>query len=184
MKWILIQLLIPLPLAFAALLFLEHATWLSVTGHMMVCLTVVAAAVLFRLGRGLPEFHTRELATSELKRLTKAYTDVAKRLSVILALILLAIAIMMSAHFTCGAPLWVNPVLVFLGVYFVCLVLCRTVALVKGDLNLIRLQGRLLLEDVQLGRARQRAASLNESAEASPLKPSKGYGGLASHEPM
>ena len=174
------QFAIPLVLAALAWRYMDLAVWLSVTPGVMLALSVIAAAVLFRLGRGLPEFSVQELEIEDIRKLTGAYTVIAKRLGAILALIGLSIGLLISAHFFKEAPACVNSAIASLGAFSFGLVLCRTVALVKGDLDLIGLQSKLLVKDVRLSRVREQSDTLEDAQKRSPFKNPTGYGGLAS----
>ena len=180
MKALLIQLTVPLAPAIPAWYYLNLAVWSSITPSVMFLLSVIGAAVLFRLGRGLPEFSVRELEIEDICKLTDAYAAVAKRLGVILALIGVTIVLLISIHFVRELPAWVCSAVASLAVYLLGLVLCRAVLLVKGDLDLIRLQAQLLVRDVRLSRAREKSDVLDEAKKASPFKNPPGYGGPSS----
>ena len=68
---------------YATAAYLTPANWLSIATLILVWLSTLAAAVLFRLGRGLPPFQTEELKLETISRLTQATQDVARRLSVL-----------------------------------------------------------------------------------------------------
>lgn len=180
MKAIFGQLLAPLALAALAWFYLDLTAWLSVAAPVILSLSVVGAAVLFRLGRGLPEFHVRDLDVEDIDSLTDAYSVVAQRLSGILAWIGVAIGLLIVAHFVKNGPEWLCSSLTSLGVYFVSFVVCRTVVLVKGDLDLVRLQGKLLVKEIEANRTREHMRVLEAAREASPFDSPEGYGGLAS----
>ena len=149
-------------------------------GAVMLSVSVVAAAVLFRLGRGLPEFRVQDLDIEDIENLTSAYTAVAKRLSAILALIGATIGLLIAAHFVKEAPGWVGSLVTSLGVFSVGFVVCRAMALVRGDLDLIGLQGTLMAKEARSSRVRERAQALDGAQKATPFKNPEGYGGLAS----
>ncbi len=121
-----------------------------------------------------------ELNVADIRKLTSAYTTVAKRLGVILAIIGVAIAFVIAAYFVGEKPEWVTSGIMSVGVFLLALVICRSVALVKGDLDLIRLQAKLLVQEAQLRKARKLSEDIDESQSTSPFRKPPGYGGLVS----
>ena len=180
MKALSIQSVIALALATMAWWHLDLEVWLAAAPGVMVSLSVIAAAILFRLGRGLPGFSVDELNVEDIRKLTSAYTAVAKRLGTILVLVGLAIGSVIAAYFVGETPLWVRPAVTSLGMFSLALVICRAVALVRGDLDLIRLQAKLLVQDARSRRAREQAEEIEDAQRTRPFRNPPGFGGLAS----
>ena len=177
-----VQLLIAGGLAAAAYFFIDPERWTSIVPEVMLSLSIMAAAVLFRLGRGFPQFPTQELSPEDLGPLTSAYNEVTRRLALILGLTALAIASLALVSFSGGNSPWsFRPVLVSVSVFLCVLALGRAIALVKGDLSLVRLQGLLAEREARLRRARKDEQQLREADQSRPFKRPPDYGGLASH---
>ena len=141
-------------------------------------LSILAGAVLFRLGRGLPQLALEELRDDEVAKLAAAFRQVSKRLVVFFYVVGFAILSQLAVQLVPAtlSSNWSKTVVavsLFLSA-FVCL---RAVLLVRGDADLVDLQAKLL-EDNHKRRAVREA--LKRADDERPLKPPPGYGGLAS----
>ena len=92
----------------------------------------------------------------------------------------LSIGSVIAAYFVGETPLWVRPAVTSLGMFSLALVICRAVALVRGDLDLIRLQAKLLVQDARSRRAREQAEEIEDARRTRPFRNPPDYGGLAS----
>ena len=175
-------------LAGLAYLFLDPVRWVAVVPEVMVCMSILAAAVLFRLGRGFPELPVEELSVERIQRLTVAYKEVARRLAFILAFTMLAILSLAVTRFALPdrPDLTAWPIcreLMTISVFFAVLAAIRGVWLVRGDVNLIRLQASLKEEEAVLRHARVTRKRLENAVREHPFERPKNYGGLATFEP-
>lgn len=183
---IVVQVLLALTLAMVAYCFLDPARWVAVVPDVATGLSILAAAVLFRLGRGLPPFAVGEVSLDRVRTLTRAYEKVSTRLAVILgialcALISLALARLGLAEREGQLDPWpVGRELMAASVFLSALAIVRGVALIAGDLDLVRLQSSLVAEDARLRRAREEKEKIGEAVQTRPFKNPESYGGLAS----
>ena len=160
---------------------IEPSHWFAIATAILLWFSILAAAVLFRLGRGLPPFETEELKMEKIQRLTEAYVRVAKRLSVLFYVIIAAIAFHVAGMLIFGlseAESSIHKYIVGLDSSLVAFVTCRAVMLVRGDVDLVALQSKLLNENAQKRRARAEVEVLAETASASPFEPDPDYGGI------
>lgn len=182
-----IQLAVASTLAVLAYLQVDTCRWLDVVPAVMICMSILAAAVLFRLGRGLPQLPVERLNTERVTTLTTAYVEVARRLAFILAFTTLALLTLAIARLalTEREELIDWPIaeeLMAVSVFFSALALVRGIALVKGDVDLVRLQASLTKDEVVLRRAEESKSRLEGSQKNHPFKMPENYGGLATFE--
>ena len=111
----------------------------------------------------------------------EAYVRVANRLSVLFYVIIFAIVIHVTGMLVfelseaeSGYPTYI----VLIDSSLVALVTCRAVMLVRGDVDLVDLQSKLVKENTRKRRARAEVEALAEAASASPFEPDPDYGGI------
>lgn len=186
------QIALSLGAGYATAAYLTPASWLSIAALILVWLSILAAAVLFRLGRGLPTFETEELNPETISRLTRATQGVARRLSflfyIIIGTLVVHLAMVLiggSAEDVGGSAEDVDFLVlgfVFLDSFLVAFTLCRAVILVQGDVDLVALQSKLLKKNAQLRNARRHDNELKQATAESPYTPDPEYGRLHSPE--
>ena len=162
------------------------ARWFDISTAIVPALSIIAAAVLFRLGRGLPNFEVATLPAAEVRRLATAYCIVARNTAVILVVLFLAIALGALPALWGGNPpsepaLFV-PTLARTGMTVTAFAVIRTVALVLGDLALIRLQAQLLEQHIKAQHVTINKVRREHGRKTKPLSTPPGYGGLANHD--
>ena len=178
----LLQIAVPLGLAAGSYCLLDSGRWFAIVSEIMLALSILAAAVLFRLGRGLPPFAVEQLSGSRLRELSDAYGEVARRLAWMLALTALAIASLAISRLalTTEGSLEAWPVgreLMSASVLLSTLALVRAVPLVMGDIKLIRLQADLVQEEARLRWGRQAKALSDQANRDDAYETPKDYGG-------
>ena len=144
MKWL--QLLICLISASVPLL-IEPCHWPDFRSEILIFLSVLLGAVLFRLGRGLPQLEIGSLSLDKVQRLADAYKVVGDRLvwvfSVTTAAILLSVVNEPLLAYFQNRPFAVRTI-GCVTVFVVVLSVVRAWAVVIGDRDLIRQQAELL----------------------------------------
>ena len=188
--WIemLVQIVASLALASLAYSVLDPVRWVAVVPEVMVCMSILAAAVLFRLGRGFPELPVDELSVERVQRLTAAYKEVGPRLAFVLVFTMLAILSLAVMRFALPVrpdlPVWpICREVMGTSVFFAVLAAIRGGWLIYGDINLIRLQASLIEEEAILRHARVTRERLENAVRERPFETPKSYGGLATFEP-
>ncbi|MCY4548170.1 MAG: hypothetical protein OXC28_07370 [Defluviicoccus sp.] len=166
---------------------LEPSDWLSIRSEAMVVLSVLAAAVLFRLGRGLPPVSTDELEVEEAKRLAKTFQIVARRLAFVAGVTAVALVGLAVLEVGCRlAALHLPPLIAewcfkaagAVLAFVIALAFCRAVMVVLGDLSAIAVQSDHMVKSVLRRRAGEAAAALDEAERAQPFEKPANYGGL------
>ena len=178
------QIALSLGAGFATAVFLAPTNWLSIAALILVWLSILAAAVLFRLGRGLPAFETEELKPETISSLTRSVQSVARRLSVLFYIIVGTLLVHIATILIGGSVEdGVSLVRTFVGIdsALVVFTLCRAVVLVQGDVDLVKLQSRLLKKNAQIRNARRHDNELQQAAAETPHVPDPEYGKL--HNP-
>ena len=170
-----------------AVLILDRVSWNAIRSDMIVTLAVMAGAALFRLGRGLPALEIDYLLTDETKAITKGLEEASERLAYMVAAIIVTIIALTFIEFMFDAVDEVVPpnlagivcnALSATMAGMIAFVVIRGIALVKGDLSLIRLQAKITRETVQRRHAEKAEKALDEASEASPFKSPTGYGAV------
>ena len=180
---VILQFVVAAVLAAAAYLYLDPTRWLAVIFEVMLAHSILAAAVLFRLGRGLPQFAHEHLSAKRLRELSDAYKKVVQRLGWMLAIIVAAIACLAMSRLslTTGDDLnvWsIGRELMSVSVFVSSFAVIRIVALVVGDIGLVRLQSELIEEEARL-RWKEAAQVVSEQASQTDVyQTPKNYGGL------
>ena len=181
-RWL--QVAIPIVVAVAAF-FLEPGYWKSIRSEAMLVLSVLAAAVLFRLGRGFPPVAIEEMEIGEAKHLADTFKVVARRLAWVAAVT--AVALLCLAGMEVGYKLIVllcSPETVetcaraagSMLAFVIALAFCRAVMVVLGDLSAITVQSDYIVKSVQRRHARNAAAAHDEAERAKPFERPPNYG--------
>ena len=162
-------------------LFVDPRFWPDLRTEILVFLSVLLGAVLFRLGRGLPQLEVDSVSLTEVNRLADAYKLVGDRLVWVFAITMAAILFTIV-----NKPLlaisqewsWVVRSIGCVTTLVVTLALVRAGAVVLGDRDLIRHQVELLKRAAQKRHADEQAERLDEAERQTPMAPSEGYGGI------
>ena len=174
-------------LAAGASLAMEPSDWDNVRPEAMTMLSILAAAVLFRLGRGVPSVSVDGLAVEEAENLATAYEEVARRLAVmagVTAIGLLGLAVIGVIHrfFSLHLPSDVAEVLCRLLTALLAVVLaytfCRAVVLVFGDLSSVRVQGKSMVASARRRHVEQTTAAIRNAEKSHPFEKPSNYGDL------
>lgn len=177
---------VPTALGAAAWIWLPTATWLGMSEQLVPVLSIFGAAILFRLGRGLPEFGTADMSAQEVDRLAEMGHELVLRTAVMLAFVTVAlvfnVVVSTPGLMSCGEEALLGRIVTSLGVVLTALACVRTVELVRGDIGLVRLQGQLLREATRRRLAREQAEKRQQFRADKPMEQPPGYGGLATRE--
>ena len=177
---------VPTALGVAAWMWLPTATWLELSEKLVPVLSIFGAAILFRLGRGLPEFGPRDLSVTDADRLAETARELSLRTAVMLAFVTVALVFNVVASTAglvpCEAGALAGRVVTCAGVVLTSLACVRIVDLVRGDIGLVRLQGALLRETARRQLVTEQAEQRQQFREDNPPKQPSGYGGIATHE--
>ena len=150
-------------------------------------LAVMAGAVLFRLGRGLPPLEINYLGTQETADITLGMEEASKRLAYMVLAITIAIAALavllilfdlVAEHAPPSLAPAICRLLSAIVAIIILFVLLRGLALIKGDLSLIRLQGKLAREAVIRRHAQESDRALQQAAQDAPFVPPEDYGAI------
>ncbi len=179
MKWWL-QLLICAAMGTIAL-FVEPRQLLDLRTEVLTFLSILLGAVLFRLGRGLPQLAVEQLEVLEVKRIANAFKELARRLmwvffvtGVTVLLLIAAEPLMALAH----GWQFLQRGVAFVASGLSTFAFVRAVAVVLGDRDLVNLQADLIERDAQKRHATKAAAELDKAEQAKPFATPEGYGGL------
>ena len=171
-----------LMLAALGVTLLRPELWFRASSALVPVLSIVAAAVLFRLGRGLPSFEVAMLSAAEVRRLSKAYCIVAQNTAAILVVLFLAICSgLIGTIWSETISKWPSHMvqsLAFIGIGLNAFAVMRTVALVRGDLSLIRLQAELLEQEIRRQHSAANKIRRERGRKEAPVSTPQGYGDL------
>ena len=174
-------------LAAGASLAMEPKDWDAIRLEAMTMLSIFAAAVLFRLGRGVSSVSVDGLAVEEAESLAIAYGKVARRLAAmagVTALGLVGLAGIGIVHrfISLNLPADVAEVVCKLPMALLAavlaLTLCRAVVLVRGDLSSVKIQGKSMVASVRRRHVEQTAAAIREAEKSQPFEMPSNYGEL------
>ena len=167
-------------LAGVSAFFFDPSWWIDLRPEALTFLSILLGAVLFRLGRGLPQLAIDRVVVSEVQRIGEAFMVVGDRLVWVFGVTALSILCLLAIE-----PLlaYGRDSLLVRGATSITLLLSalsldRAVALVKGDRDLIRQQAELLRRDAWKRDAERSAAVLDEAERRKPFSSPDGYGGL------
>lgn len=177
MKWLLVTLLVLLA---ACAFFFDLSWWLDLRAEVLTFLSILLGAVLFRLGRGLPQLAVERLDASEVQRIAEAFKIVGDRLVWVFAVTGLSIICMLATEplLPCGPDSLFVRGATSVTLALSALSLERAIALVRGDRDLIRQQAELLKRDAQKRGAERSAEVLDDAERRRPMSSHEGYGGL------
>lgn len=187
-KWLYI--LIPLSLGGIAYEIMEPRHWGSIKQGLMLALSLLGAAVLVRLARGMPVSNTEYFEVEEMRRLSNAVKQIY------LALIALFIAILSSlaglvfievAQGAIGNSALFGPETKHIAqqlssaalVFLVSFALIRTLPLIVGDYDLVKLQSSYMERAVERRHAAHHIAAMDGAAASKPFEKRPGYGKTA-----
>lgn len=162
-------------------LFVEPRQLLDLRTEVLTFLSILLGAVLFRLGRGLPQLVVDELDVQEVKRIADAFKEVARRLMWVFGVTGITVLFLISAEpLVTFAHEWppLRRVVVFFASFLSTLAFVRAVYVVLGDKDLVDLQADLIKRDAQKRHARKAAAELDKAEQAKPFASSENYGGF------
>lgn len=179
------NIIIPALAAFAAGRFVSVAFWDASKQGLLVALSVIAAGVLVRLARGLPFTTPDHYEVDEIRRLTKAVSQIIRSLRVLIALVLMGMIGLVLAKplldFARDMPQaatyigYIEAVIsgalgLILGYVFF-----RMLQVVKGDQDLTELQATFVVRAVERKQAK-RFEELQTKSATAPFKNPEGYG--------
>jgi hypothetical protein len=156
--------------------------WDTSKQALLVCLSVIAAGVLVRLARALPFTTADQYELDEIRKLTKAVSQIARSLRALLIAVLVGMIGLIVAkplfEVTKGAGTWAAHVdieSVISGVlgFILSYVLFRMLAVVRGDQDLTELQSTFVVRAVERKQA-ERFQKLQE--RAAPFKQPDDFG--------
>lgn len=185
-KWLYI--VIPFGLGILAYNVMQPSYWHSVRQGLILLLSIFGGAVLVRMARGIPISDTNYLQLKDVHKLTQAVSGVYRALMVLFAAIVISIVglafvellhdilIKMDDAAKWGVPL--SQLITGLLVTLIAYALGRTVAVLLGDYDLVKLQGKIMNDVATRRHADQRAESLKEAASEEPFTGHEGYGKL------
>ena len=177
MKWLRALLcLLPPVCAF----FFDLSWWFDLRAEVLTFLSILLGAVLFRLGRGLPQLAVERLAASKVQRIANAFKVVGDRLVWVFAITALSILLLLAVEplLTLGSDSLFVRGATAMTLLLSALSLERAIALVIGDRDLIRQQAQLLEVDARKRHAELSALALDEAERRKPISSQEGYGGL------
>ena len=175
-RWLLLLLCVPGVCAF----FFDPSWWLDSRSKALTFLAILLGAVLFRLGRGLPQLTVERLGSSEIELIAEAFKVVGSHLVWVFCITVLAILclILTEPFLILGHDSWAVRLATSTTLVLSTMALERTVAVVRGDRDLIRLQADLVKRDAWKRNAGESAKSLDKAEREKPMTPADGYGGL------
>lgn len=172
--------------AVAAWFFVPLSFWHESKAAVLSALSVLAAAVLVRLARGLPFTNADHFLPLEIDQVATAIAAIARSLRALIIVLLLAMAGVVCADLINAAmkenvtpeqattvARLISSLLSLLSVYS----FIRVVEVVQGDVDLVDLQGKIMREAVR----RKAIKNFSESQKAlAPMeyKGSESYGNL------
>ncbi len=174
-------------LAAGASLAMEPKDWDTIRLEGMTMLSILAAAVLFRLGRGVPSVLIDGLAVEEAEKLATAYEEVARRLAAMAGMIavgLLGLAVIgivhrfISLNLSVGVAEVVCKLPTAMLAALLALTLCRAVVLVRGDLSSVRIQGKSMVASARRRHVEQTTSAIKEAEKSRPFQNPSNYGKL------
>lgn len=187
-KWLYIA--VPLGLGWVAFEIMQPGHWTGIRQGLILPLALLGAAVLVRLARGMPVSTTEHFEVEEMRRLSQAVIRVYRALIVLFVAIIcstIGLIFIEVAHSALGSVDALDPAtkgrlqqgLTGLLVFFVAFALARTVSLIKGDYDLVKLQARLMERAVERRHAAQHAVRMDEAEATKPFEKRPGYGKIA-----
>ena len=172
----------PICMAVAVMaLFVEPSCLLELRTELLTFLSILFGAVMFRLGRGVPQLAMEQLGVQDVRRIADAFKEVARRLLSVFAVTgITALFLIVAEPLLALADYWprVRQGIVFVGAFLVTFALVRAIAVVLGDRDLVYLQAELLKQDALKRHAKKATAKLDRAERENPFASSEEYGGL------
>ena len=184
-----LQLVVSITVGVVAAVFMESHHWAHIRAGTMLVLSILAGAVLFRLGRGMPTVDMDELEVVEVEELTSAFQIVTNRLVWIVKVTGVALVGLVGIDFIHKvveclllefsiSPTFAVQATTGLLAFVIALAFCRAVMLVRGDQDLVVVQSRNMVKVAQRRHARHGRSMLDEAEGEHPFQPPTGYGKL------
>ena len=182
-RWL--QIGIPLLAGGGAFIAMEPCHWDTIRSEAMLVLSVLAGAVLFRLGRGLPPVSIDHLEIDEAYSLAEAYKVVSRRLAYVAGVTAAAlIGLAVIGVFHRFIALYLPPDLVaFFGsiatailAAVIAFAFCRAIELVLGDISTVAIQSDSIVKGVQRRQAREAEKALAKAQRDQPFEKTSNYG--------
>lgn len=187
-KWLYI--VIPAGFGLIAFVIMQPALWEDIGRGLILALSLLSAAVLVRLARGMPVSNTEYFDVDEIRRLSKAVMKVYRALIVLFAAAIGSIiglafvgivheAISKMPNLDAATVVTVQQILTALLVIVIAFALLRIIALIQGDYDLVQLQAKLMERAVERRDAARHIAKMDEADASKPFESRPGYGKLA-----
>lgn len=159
--------------------FVEPTQISTIFPNLTLLLSILSAAVLFRLGRGFPQLEMKHLDSEEIENYCKAYLVVSERMRTLFYVIIFAILLIVLFGYVYEIPelFSINRIFVSIILGIVVFVLYRTWELVKFDVDLIQLQADLLQKSIQGERADESIDKFEKIRSKKEIETPAGYGG-------
>lgn len=186
-KWLYIA--VPAGLGWVAFKVIQPSHWDDIGRGLTFALSMLGAAVLVRLARGMPVSDTGYFDVQEIRSLSNAVKKVYQALMLLFVVTLCSI---LGVVFI-GVLHEVVSQIPFLGpdaistlqqclsgalVALASFALLRTVALIKSDYDLMKQQASLMEKAVERRHAARQEERLEEAAKQAPFQKREGYGKL------
>lgn len=173
------QFFVPAMATLGAVAVMDPAHWRDVKEPIMLVLSVMAGAVLFRLGRGIPPMDTDELRIHEIEEFTKVITTISVRLSIVMwvtgaALICLSLIDVVHKVFEFLPHQISTGVLVFL----ITFAFCRAIIVVRGDVGFARFQSDIMVRNAKRRKNVQNLRDAVRLEQDESFQSPPNYGGL------
>ena len=174
-----LQLAICTAIAIGALFF-EPTELLKLRLEILTFLSILLGAVLFRLGRGLPQLAVEELSLEEVQRIADAFKVIGERLVWVFWVTVCSISLLIFIEplHSKFCETWFLRFAFSITVFVVALSLVRVLAVVQGDKDLIWQQAELVKRNAKKRAAKKKIEDLNEVRRSTPHSPSDNYGGI------
>lgn len=173
------QILVPMMTTSVAVAIMDPAHWRDVREPAMLVLAVMAGAILFRLGRGIPPMDTDELHVHEIRQFTQVITAISIRLSMVMLVTgaaLVGLILIDTAHeFSRFLPHQIpTGILVFL----ITLAFCRAIIVVRGDVDFAKFQSDIIVKNAARRKNIQNIRDAQRIEKDESYQPSPHYGRL------
>ena len=171
-----VRIVLPFAAAATAYCGMDSSHWSEVRTEAMLVFSVMAGAVLFRLGRGVPSMDVGELAMDDVQRLAYIYNTIASRLSWVMASTAITLAGLVLIEFIykyfTSVAQWATAGLIFSIVFSA----IRAIDLVRGDVNLTKFLSSIMIKNAQRRHAKKQSASIEKVKHKDEFQPPDNYG--------
>ena len=159
--------------------FVEPTQFNAFFLHLIILLSILGAAVLFRLGRGFPQLEVRYLDNEDIEKYCQAYQIASERMKVLFYVIIFTILLIILYGYIYEESEMniLNRIFVSVILGTVLFVLFRTWELVKFDVDLIRLQADLVKKSIRSERVNEEIERIEKDRSKNPIETPVGYGG-------